>query len=184
MDEYRVLYTLVTFRMTTLDRRVLLAWAALGGFLASFAAVGHAAQQVLLIALPLALVWLNRTTIGHARSFEDAIRRIDEIERTVNSIAGEELLAFQSRHPSRAVAVGGRTGTDTVNTVYATTLLMLTVAVLLQVTVLSPTPQLALAYAVICAIAAIQVAIHASEFRRYRYDKQADADRTPITRPS
>lgn len=170
--------------MASLDRRVLLAWAALATFLASFFAVGGVGQHAMLIALPFALIWLNRTTIGHARSFEDALRRIDEIERTVNGIAGEELLSFQSRHPSRSVAVGGRTGSDTVKTVSTTAFLMLMAGVLLQLSIPPATPQQVLPYASLCAIAAIQVAVHMSEFRRYRYDKRPDPERMPIIRPS
>src|SRR5882724_10094282 len=131
MEEYRVLYTLVTFRMTSLDRRVPIATAALATFLGSIAAVPPASQSIFLIGLPLAQVWLVRTTVNHARSFEDVLRRIDEIERRVNSLAGEELLVFQSRHPSSGKATGGRTGMETVWTVYTTALLMLAACVYL-----------------------------------------------------
>jgi len=184
IEEYRALYKLATFRMMTLDRRVLLAWAALAAFLASFFAVAPVGQQALLIALPFAIIWLNRTTIGHARSFEDVIRRIDEIERIVNRIAGEELLAFQSRHPSKSVAVGGRTGTETVRTVFATALSMLGVAAYLQGLVLESGPALFIAYAVLCATAALHITIAVVMFRRYRYDKQRLTETTPIVRPS
>src|ERR1043165_4407131 len=112
-QEYPALYRLAEFRLNSLDRRALAAWAALTAFLTTFTALNSDAQSALLLGAPMALLWLLRTTINHARSFEDALRRLDEIECTVNGLAGEELLAFQSRHPSRGGAVGGRTGTET-----------------------------------------------------------------------
>lgn len=125
-EEYQALYKLVEFRLASLDRRALAAWAALTAFLTTFTALNADAQAALLFGAPMALLWLLRTTINHARSFEDALRRLDEIERAVNRLAGDELLAFQSRHPSRGGSVGGRTGTETVLTVLATSLVMLT----------------------------------------------------------
>jgi hypothetical protein len=124
-EEYNAMYRLAEFRLASLDRRALVAWAALTAFLTTFSALNHDAQLALLLGIPMALVWLLRTTINHARSFEDALRRLDEIERHVNRLAGADLLAFQSRHPSRGAAVGGRTGTETVLTVLATGLVML-----------------------------------------------------------
>ncbi len=125
-EEYQALYRLAEFRLSSLDRRALAAWAALTAFLTTFTALNSDAQAALLFGAPMALLWLLRTTINHARSFEDALRRLDEIERLVNRLAGDDLLAFQSRHPSRGGAVGGRTGTETVLTVLATSLVMLT----------------------------------------------------------
>lgn len=106
-EEYRALYGLVELRLTSLDRRALLAWAALGAFLTGFNTMGEGAQQSFLLGVPLAVFWLLRTTVNHARSFEDAIRRIDQIECEVNSIAGAKLLAFQSRHPAAAAPSAG-----------------------------------------------------------------------------
>ncbi len=124
-QEYQALYKLVEFRLVSLDRRALAAWAALTAFLTTFEALSSDAQLALLLGAPMALLWLLRTTVNHARSFEDALRRLDEIERFVNRIAGEELLVFQSRHPSRGGEVGGRTGKETVLTVLATSIVML-----------------------------------------------------------
>lgn len=124
-QEYQALYRLAEFRLVSLDRRALAAWAALTAFLTTFTGLNPDAQVALLLGAPMAVLWLLRTTINHARSFEDALRRLDEIECTVNRLAGEELLAFQSRHPSRGGAVGGRTGRETVLTVLATGIVML-----------------------------------------------------------
>lgn len=114
LEEYRALYGLVNLRMASLDRRVPLAGVALSVTLGGALVAPLLVQATVLLVLPLALVWIVRTTVNHARSFEDALRRIEAIERQVNKLAGAELLAFQSRHPSRGRAVGGRTGRESV----------------------------------------------------------------------
>ncbi len=114
LEEYRALYTLAQFRMAALDRRVPVAGTALAMSLGGAFVAPMAVQATVLIVLPIAVLWLVRTTINHARSFEDALRRIEQIERHVNQIAGETLLAFQSSHPSRGETVGGRTGRESV----------------------------------------------------------------------
>ncbi|UYV13491.1 MAG: hypothetical protein NCW75_04200 [Phycisphaera sp.] len=114
LEEYRALYGLAQFRMAALDRRVPLAGTALALSLGGAFVSPLSVQIVVLVVLPIAVAWLVRTTINHARSFEDALRRIEQIERHVNQIAGEPLLAFQSSHPSRGEAVGGRTGRESV----------------------------------------------------------------------
>lgn len=63
--------------------------------------------------IPAAFAWLLTTTVAHARAKEDHLRRIDEIERSVNQLAREELLVFQSRHPNRRKAAG-RSGQGTI----------------------------------------------------------------------
>jgi hypothetical protein len=171
LEEYRVLYTLVPFRMTSLDRRVPIATAALATFLGSIAAVPPASQAIFLIGLPLAQVWLVRTTVNHARSFEDVLRRIDEIERRVNELAGEELLVFQSRHPSSGRATGGRTGMETVWTVYTTALLMLAACVYLAV-LMDHAGQVTGGYAAACTAIGMYLTIVVVRLRRYRYVKE------------
>lgn len=125
LEEYRQLYALALFRLNVLDQRVPVIGATLTGVLASIAVLPAAVQPLLLIGLPISLIWFARTTINHARSFEDVLRRIDEIERAVNSRARAELLQFQSRHPSRGISVGGRTGTETVEAVLGASALIL-----------------------------------------------------------
>ena len=100
--------------MGALDRRVPVAGVTLAGSLAGLVALPKLAQTLVLVGLPVALIWLVRTTISHARSFEDLLRRIESIEREVNGLAGRDLLLFQSRHPRRGRTVGGRTGSETV----------------------------------------------------------------------
>jgi len=109
MQEYQALYALVSFRNSSMERRVPIAGATLAAFLGAATVLPVEARLIYLVGLPIALLFFLRTTINHARSVEDALRRIDEIEHIVNARAGEELLTFQSTHPSRYRTVGGRT---------------------------------------------------------------------------
>ncbi|MFN0133119.1 MAG: hypothetical protein ACKVW3_11430 [Phycisphaerales bacterium] len=147
LEEYRALYGLVSFRMSSLDRRLPMTTAAVTALLTGMVIVPADAQPPLLVAVPIALVWLLRNTINHARSLEDLLRRIEEIERAVHRIAGEELLSFQSSHPSRHKAIGGRTGQETVRTVLATCVLLLGACLHLASQVVQPSPEIVNAYA-------------------------------------
>ena len=115
--EYRAMYDLALFRLSSLDRRVPQTGSALTASLGAALILPIQAQLFILIAVPLALIWFLRTTINHARSFEDALRRIEQIEAKLNALSGEELVRFQSQHPSRGKATGGRTGQETIRTV-------------------------------------------------------------------
>jgi hypothetical protein len=132
-EEYRALYGLVEFRMSALDRRVPVTAAAFAGGVASIQAVPAESQLILYLGLPIALFWFMRTTVNHARSFEDVLRRIEEIEHAVNQLLGNKVLRFQSTHPSRHRRVGGRTGHESVLAVLTTVELLLA-AVAFQVT--------------------------------------------------
>jgi len=114
LEEYRALYGLLALRVQAIERRVPLIGASLAGIVATLSSVEPRATAFLLWAIPVALVWFTRTTISHVRSLEDLLRRIEEIERVVNGRAGEDLLVFQSSHPSRGVFVGGRTGGESI----------------------------------------------------------------------
>lgn len=117
LAEYQALYRLAEFRMGALDRRVPAAGAAIVAFLGSVPLLPERAGVIILVAIPISVVWFVRTTINHARSLEDLLRAIEAAERTINRTAGAALLAFQSNHPSRGKAVGGRTGFETVSAV-------------------------------------------------------------------
>lgn len=117
LSEYRALYGLAEWRLSALDRRIPLVGGVLTGFLASVPILPMASQTLALVAVPISLIWLVRTTINHARSFEDALRGLEVIEQRVNSLLGHQALGFQSTHPSRGAAVGGRTGAETVGAV-------------------------------------------------------------------
>ena len=115
-------------RITSLDRRVPVAATGIIALLSALVLLPEEARLAALWTLPIVLVWLLRTTINHARSFEDAIRRIDQIEQKINGISGAELMRFQSRHPSKGCGVGGRTGLEAIGAIYALSLASLGVA--------------------------------------------------------
>lgn len=125
MEEYRSLYGLAQLRIGALDRRSSVAVAALATFLGAFGSTSPDGQLALLIGLPPGILWFVRTTQTHAQAFEDALRRIDQIEQMVNSLAGAVLLGFQSSHPSRRRAVGGRTGAEAMSAAVVTSMLVL-----------------------------------------------------------
>jgi hypothetical protein len=116
LEEYRQLYDLVRFRLNALDQRVPLAGVTLIAAVAGIGSLAAPAQYVFLLAVPLSLLWWLGMTTTHARSFEDALRRIEQIEQRVNALCGVDLLIFQSSHPGRR-HVGGRTGQRTVQAV-------------------------------------------------------------------
>lgn len=125
LEEYRALYSLLVFRLNTMEQRLPIIAALLSATLGGASSLPHDVQPLVFMALPPALVWFLRTTLGHARSKQDVKSRIDEIERAVNRLIGEELLAFQSRHPSRGRIVAGRSGRELVLSVYLAALALL-----------------------------------------------------------
>ncbi len=174
-EEYGALYGLVTFRMSALDRRMPVTAGAITAVIGGLDAVGPDAQLLLLLGTPLALVWFVRTTVNHARSFEDVLRRIEEIERTVSALLGVPgLIRFQSRHPSRRGFVGGRTGRESVSAVVATTLVLLAAAMYRMHRGDLLPPKLELAYAIALATVGIISLWEAVRLGRYRYAGAAD----------
>lgn len=172
LAEYRELYGLVVFRMTSLERRAPIAGAALAGFLASVGVMPSETRLIFLLGLPVALVWFLRTTTNHARSFEDLLRRIQEIERELNECAGKTLVAFQSQHPSRGRSVGGRTGGETTHAVLVTCLIMLLACgYLFTATAGIPDMQVYL-YASYLTATAVYLIYHRAQLRYYRYQRQ------------
>jgi hypothetical protein len=173
-EEYRAVYELALFRLNALDKRAPLTVAAFAGVLVSVQSLPASAQLLILLFLPPSLVWLMRTTVNHARSFEDALRRIEWLELSTNQRLGSEVLGFQSRHPSRGREVGGRTGTETVLAVLGSILLLLVVSTYqMQVTQLLPANARWVYDAGLIVIAALCVAQRLS-LRRYRYHPATD----------
>jgi hypothetical protein len=125
LEEYRALYDLAVFRMTALDRRVPVTAGAFGVAIASLGNLPADSQLMVFFATPLLLIWLMRTTVNHARSLEDVLRRIELIEQSANRVIGKKLLGFQSLHPSRGRHVGGRTGHESVRAVLASIYLLI-----------------------------------------------------------
>lgn len=167
-EEYRALYELVTFRMTALDRRVPVTAGTMVASLGALDLASRESQILIFASVPLALVWFVRATINHARSFEDVLRRIEEIEQTVNDLTGRPLLRFQSRHPSRGMETGGRTGRESVSTVLATSLLVLG-TLLFRLHRSSVQHQIELQYGIFVALVGILNVLQAIYLGRYRY---------------
>lgn len=168
LAEYRAVYDLALFRLASLDRRVPLTGSALAASLGAVLVLPTMVQVFLLIALPLALVWFVRTTINHARSFEDALRRIEQIEKRVNALAGTELIRFQSRHPSRGKATGGRTSRETIAAALIASSLMLMgcCGVALLIGLSPPVPVLIVCY---CGYIGLYLLAVVARLRGYRY---------------
>lgn len=125
LEEYRALYGLLSYRFGAFERRVPLHGTVLTAFLGAIGLLTPSLQILLFIALPIALLWFVSTTLNHARSLEDLLRRIEEIERSINARTGLKLLTFQSSHPSRGSAIGGRTGRGGVLSVVIMSLILL-----------------------------------------------------------
>jgi len=130
LEEYAVLYALLQWRLTAADRRLFVSGGLLVGVLTAIHSLDAHAAQLLLWGLPVLLWVIFSAMVGHARSKEDLLRRIDEIERRINTLAEAELLAFQSRRPAPGRAVGGRTGATAINGTLALYIAILLCAVM------------------------------------------------------
>ncbi len=129
LQEYAVLYELLQWRLTAADRRLFVSGGLLTGVLTAIHALDAPTVKLLLWGLPVLMWVIFSAMVGHARSKEDLLRRIDEIERRVNGLALVELLAFQSRRPELGRAVGGRTGMTAIKGTLALSLALLLCAV-------------------------------------------------------
>ena len=114
LEEYRAMNALLLFRLLAIDRRLPLAGSLLTGSLAAIPTLPPMAASVILWAVPAGAVWLVANAVAHARSKEDHLHRIAELEELVNRIAGQPLMQFQSRHPSRGRFVAGRSGQSSI----------------------------------------------------------------------
>lgn len=180
IEEYRALYQLLLFRLRAMDQRIPAAGSALGVVLGSLPALPPETQLLFLAGIPSCLSWIVATTLGHARSKEDHLRRIDEIERLVNRIAGEELLVFQSQHPNRKGATAGRTGTAAMLAVGAACLTALAACVVLFHTLVPVGPQLGMAYDAYVGASAAYLVHAVVALRRYRYQRPPGTPAPPF----
>lgn len=172
MEEYRCLYGLALFRLEALDRRVPIAGATLAAFIGSVTALPLPSRELVFIGVPVATVWLLRVTINHARSFEDALRRIETVERRANAALGADVLGFQSQHPSRRRAVGGRTGRETVDAVLAAGVLMIAGCAYLFAA--DHGTRVAQTFAVYAGAVALHLVWLTSRLMKYRYEPHAE----------
>jgi hypothetical protein len=169
LEEYRQLYTLVLFRLNALDQRVPLVGAALTGLTGAVSLLAPSLQVILIVSLPLSSLWLLLTTINHARSLEDALRRIEEIERAVSKEQSPMPMVFQSSHPSRGVHVGGRTGEITIQAVALCCLLVSISCVLIAQYVVRLPAWAVLPYAVFLGAVVAACGLSYSRLRGYKY---------------
>lgn len=171
LEEYRALYSLLQWRLTAADRRLLASAALLGGVLTGIRTLDATTSLLLLWGLPVLLWVLFSVTVGHARSKEDLLRRIDEIERSVNVIAGTDLLVFQSSRPSHEKAVGGRTGMLAIHGTLALCILVLLSCVLLIRGDEASHLPLQLGHGIWAALWALRMLHVAMELHQYRYQR-------------
>lgn len=174
LEEYRSLNALLLFRLTAMDRRLPVSFGFFAAAIASMFLLPFEARAAVLFVTPPALLWLVRSTVQHARAKEDHLRRIDEIERTINLLAGEDLLVFQSKHPNRSQVAAGRTGGITVISVSFGTLAML---ILCLVLFLREADRIeSWFYAAFVAAVALDVVSAPFVLSRYRYRKPEYGD--------
>lgn len=146
LHEYNALYGLAEFRLNAMDRRIPIMGGLLTAFLGSVPVLPASSQILALVAVPISLIWLLRTTINHARSFEDALRHIELLEHRINKLLGQDAMGFQSRHPSKGSTVGGRTGWETVGAVVLASGLLLTMSGVMAISMYPTRPGVLVAF--------------------------------------
>ncbi len=176
LAEYRALYDLLRLRLDAMDRRVPLAAGTLGAVLAGIPTMPPTSQVVMLVLHPASVAWLVASAAGHARSKEDHLRRIAEIEVAINEFVGAELVAFQSRHPGRGRFVSGRSGRISVlATATGSLAALLCCGAFFEAT--HPPPVSLMAYWAYLSGIAFGIAATLLRLRHYRYVKAPPASR-------
>jgi len=171
LTEYGVLYALLEWRLSAGDRRLFVSAGLLTGLLTAIHALDDATAQLLLWGLPVLLWVIFSAMVGHTRSKEDLLRRIDEIERRFNALADSELLAFQSQRPIRHQAVGGRTGSTGIKAMLAVNISLLLAAVLFLWPASAPLSPLLVCYGMWAAVWAGLMLHQALTLQNYRYER-------------
>ena len=169
LAEYQAVYRLAEFRLGALDRRIPLIVGVLTGFLSAVPVLPGVSQVLGLLAIPVSLIWLVRTTITHAQSFEDALRAIEAIEVRINNELGDQALSFQSTHPSRGSSVGGRTGSETVSALVAFSSLLLGMSLWMGIGIKTEPGWFNSAYSVLIACISAALIRPVWGWRKYRY---------------
>lgn len=177
LEEYRQLYMLVLYRLQVLDQRIPLAAAALTATLGGVVVVPASLQIALLVGIPISVVLLFQSTLNHARSLEDVLTRISQIESAVNERLGFTALVFQSTHPGRN-EIGGRTARETADAVLLAALLLIAWCAVLSIQLIA---DYSTWYAAWCVITAVALLHGRHQLNRYHYSDErplaASADR-------
>ncbi len=171
LQEYQVLYGLLQWRLAAADRRILMVGGLLAGLLTAIRTLDGDSARLLLWGLPVILWLIVSVTVGHARSKEDLLRRIDEIEHRINRLAGTELLAFQSRHPHRGRWVGGRTSAAAINGILALCIGILAICCRLYQTRVGESAAYMTGYLMHAGLWAVLMLRTATGLQRYRYER-------------
>lgn len=178
LAEYSVLYKLLLTRIHLIERRAPVATATLAVALGSVVVLPSILRAFVLLTLPLLSYWLFRATTSHARSKEDILRRIDEIERHVNFLAEDELLIFQSQHPNRVAIGASRSVRDTLASSAVAALLLLIGSCVVAVTELPEVYMVQFtAYATITGLAVMNALL---SVQHYKYRKSCGASNPPV----
>lgn len=129
LSAHQTFYELYQIRLNAVEKRLPIGAIIVSALFGSLTVVSKDIQVLYLCGIPIALIYLTKTTITHLESFEDLLRRIEEIEKKINNIVGEKLLMFQSEHPSRGWTVAGRFGRDSINSVSILSIMVLVACV-------------------------------------------------------
>lgn len=172
MSEHQSLYSLYQVRLNAVERRLPIAAVIITVLFGTLVAIPQDIKALYLFGIPIALIYLMKTTKTHAQSFEDLLRRIEEIEKKVNELAGEQLLNFQSKHPSREITVGGRFGLQSVNSVLILSLLVLGACSYIFYT-LDYSDYLKIIYFILMGLNALYLITEVVQLRKYKYIKSS-----------
>ncbi len=173
LTEYGVLYSLLEWRLSAGDRRLFVSAGLVTGLLTAVHVLDDATARLLLWGLPVLLWVIFSAMVGHTRSKEDLLRRIDEIERRVNALADSQLLIFQSHRPNPRPAVGGRTGSTGIKAMLAVNTSLLLAAVLFLWPASAPLSLLLVCYGLWAAMWAGLMLRQAWTLQNYRYERPA-----------
>lgn len=162
------MHALVLYRLQVLDQRIPLTTAALTAALGSVVVMPELLQFELLVGVPLAATAVCLSTFNHARSLQDAISRIAEIESNVNGFTGREVLGFQRTHPGRS-SVGARTGRLTADLVFAACLILFACSFFLAGSIFDWPSNTRLSHVALLLLLAIKLSHDRLRLRQYRY---------------
>lgn len=168
LEEYRQMHALVLYRLQVLDQRIPLTTAALTAALGSVVVMPELLQFGLLVGVPLAATAVCLSTFNHARSLQDAISRVADIESSVNRLMGREVLAFQSTHPGRN-SVGARTGRLTSDLVLAACLILFACSFFLAASIFDWPSDTQLAHLLLLFLLAAKLSHDRLRLKTYRY---------------